>query len=81
MRISNFFDNLNTKHDKSGLSELVKQFASRFQEFGSKVSVICERQCPFLTAVLPSQGAALRPKLHPLLLRRNTARRTKERNM
>ena len=38
MRISNFFDNLNTKHEKSGLAELVKQFASRFQEFGSKVS-------------------------------------------
>jgi len=39
MRISNFFEHLNTKHDKMGLSHVINEMASRFQEVGSKVSV------------------------------------------
>jgi hypothetical protein len=41
MRISSFLENLNTKHDESGLSHVIKDISARFLEFGSRVSQFC----------------------------------------
>ena len=39
MRISSFFQNFDIKHDKLGLSNVINEIASRFQELASKASV------------------------------------------
>jgi hypothetical protein len=41
MRISSFLEKLNTKHDESGLSHVIKDISARFLEFGSRVSQFC----------------------------------------
>jgi len=39
MRISSFFENFNTKNDKlGGLTNIINEISTRFQELGTKVS-------------------------------------------
>ena len=81
MRISSLLKNCDTKHDKSGLTHVINEMASRFQELGSKVSadfsskttISAHRMCF-------RQGAALHLKTHRQL-HQQTAEGTKQRSM
>jgi len=80
MRISSFFENFNTKHDKlGGLTDIINEIATRFQELGTKVSFSPQNRVPAFHEVIFRVGAM--PGRKPYLPSPNVARRAKERNM
>ena len=81
MRISSFLENLNTKHDESGLSHVIKDISARFLEFGSRVSQFCSRWIIVTHSIHFRQGATMHPKRHHRIHVCKTGKRTKERNM